>query len=121
MLASYAAVVFREGLADGEPVAIGGVGGVKTHPEARGRGHGAEVMREAFRTWSARMVDFGLLVCEPGLIDYYTRLGWAEFGGTVLTLQKGESVPFQFNRVMLIAVRSQPPSAGVIDLRGPPW
>ncbi len=64
---------------------------------------------------------FGLLVCEPGLIDYYARLGWIEFGGTLLTLQEGESVPFEFNRVMLIGVGARPPSSGLIDLKGPPW
>lgn len=106
---------------DGRPATIGGIGGVKTHPQARGRGYAAEVMREASRLWKERLVDFGLLVCEPDLIDYYRRLGWTEFNGELLTLQKGQSVPFEFNKVMLLGVQSQPPHTGVIDLQGPPW
>lgn len=120
-MASYAAVVIREGSLDGRPATIGGVGGVKTHPIARGRGYGAAVMREAVRLWTERLVDFGLLVCEPGLIDYYTQLGWTEFDGELLTLQKGKSVPFEFNKVMLLGVGVRPPRTGVIDLTGPPW
>lgn len=120
-LASYAGVVVREGRVDHRPVVIGGVGGVKTHPDARGKGYAAVVMTEAALFWADRRVDFGLLVCEPGLIDYYSRLGWSEFSGTLMTLQKGRLEPFEFNRVMVRDVASRAPVVGTIDLAGPPW
>ncbi len=120
-LVSYAALVSREGRVDDRPSIIGGVGAVKTHPDARGKGHASALMKEAERIWSDQMVDFALLVCEPGLIDYYSRLGWVEFRGTLLTLQKGKSVPFDFNRVMVLGVCTEPPTTGTIDLMGPPW
>lgn len=120
-LVSYAAVVIRDATVDGDPVIIGGVGGVKTRPDERGRGFAAAAMEEASRIWAERAADFGLLVCQPGLIPYYTRLGWMEFDGTLLTLQKGRLERFEFNRVMLLPVSGSPPRTGVIDLKGPPW
>ena len=118
---SYVGICLREGARDGKPARIGGIGGVKTHPSARRRGlaaHGMERAREFFR---ASAIDFALLVCEPRLLDSYGRLGWREFAGELLVRQRGETVPFTFNRVMTSAVRSAAPAFGTIDLLGPPW
>jgi aminoglycoside 2'-N-acetyltransferase I len=120
-LVSYTGIVLRDALADGQPVRIGGVGGIKTHPRARGRGYarrGIELAHECFLREGA---DFALLVCEPHLVAYYASLGWEEFEGTLLVRQRGETVPFTFNRVMTRPVRIDGPRRGVIDLCGGPW
>lgn len=121
-LVSYVGVLTRKGALDDAPVVIGGIGGVKTHPDARGLGYAALGMRRA-EEWFRQQdgVDFGLLVCEPGLIGYYNNLGWVEFEGSVLTTQGDRRVEFTFNRVMTQPIQSEAPVTGVIDLMGPPW
>jgi GNAT superfamily N-acetyltransferase len=58
-------------------IAVAGIGGVVTIPDARGLGHARTVLRHALdfvaRTWH---VDAGLLFCLPRLVPYYARLGW---------------------------------------------
>jgi GNAT superfamily N-acetyltransferase len=121
-LVSYVGVLTREGILDGEPVVIGGIGGVKTHPDARGLGYAALGMRRASEWFHEQpRVDFGLLVCEPGLLGYYSNLGWVPFNGTLLTTQGERTVEFTFNRVMTQPIKSPAPESGVIDLQGPPW
>jgi aminoglycoside 2'-N-acetyltransferase I len=121
-LVAYAGLVIRDGSHDGRPARIGGVGGVKTHPDHRRHGYAAEAMRSAHQFFStADEVDFGLLVCEDSLIPYYGRLGWLLFDGDLLTQQATGKVKFTFNRVMVNPVTRRAPDAGVIDLNGPPW
>ena len=121
-LVSYAGVLVREGTRDGRPARIGGIGGVKTHPDHRRRGLAALAMGRAVEWFHERGdVDFGLLVCEPRLLGTYGRMGWREFTGTLRVLQRGTSETFTFNRVMTHTVREDAPAAGMIDLAGPPW
>jgi aminoglycoside 2'-N-acetyltransferase I len=119
---SYTGVVLRDAILDGRSVRVGGVGGIKTHPAARGRGYARVSISAAldfFRTQGD--VGFALLVCEPHLLAYYSALGWREFRGRLLVLQHGETREFTFNRVMTHDVGSAGPVAGTIDLHGPPW
>ncbi|MCI0679282.1 MAG: GNAT family N-acetyltransferase [Actinobacteria bacterium] len=121
-LVSYVGVLTREGTLDTAPVTIGGIGGVKTHPDARGLGYAALGMRRATEWFHEQHgVDFGLLVCEPGLISYYENLGWVMFDGVLLTTQGAATVEFTFNRVMTQTIGRPAPVTGIIDLSGPPW
>ena len=120
-LVSYAGILVRDGLAGGEPVKIGGIGGVKTHPGHRRRGFAALAMARAVEWFRERDVDFGLIVCEPRLLGTYGRMGWREFPGELRVLQHGVPETFTFNRVMTHHVRIAAPARGVIDLCGPPW
>jgi aminoglycoside 2'-N-acetyltransferase I len=121
-LVSYTGIVMRDAAVDGRAARIGGVGGIKTHPSARGRGYarlGVEKALEFFREQPE--VEFALLVCEPHLIAYYAALGWVEFEGRLLVRQREVVETFTFNRVMTHAIRSDGPATGTIDLNGPPW
>lgn len=121
-LVSSLGALVRHATHDGRPVLIGGMGGVATHPEARRRGYAALAARRAHEFFLEHgEIAFSLLVCEPGLIEYYGRLGWREFDGRLMVRQRGERAEFTFNRVMLRAVNAAAPSSGVIDLLGPPW
>jgi ribosomal protein S18 acetylase RimI-like enzyme len=121
-LVSYAGVYVREAECGGRPVRVGGVGNVKTHPGARGRGLAALGVRRAVEFFREQpTVAFALLVCEPQLLGYYARLGWREFGGRLLVRQHGAACEFTLDRVMTHGVRSEAPVAGTIDLCGPPW
>lgn len=120
-LVSYTGLVIRRAHHDGTPVLIGGIGGVKTHPSARGRGLAPRGIQAALDIAEEKAADFALLVCEDHLTHYYIKGGWELFGGTMLTTQRGEKVPFDFNNVMVRSLNSAAPSDGVIDLDGPPW
>ena len=121
-LVSYVGVYTRAALLDGGEVTIGGIGGVKTHPDARGMGLAALGMTKATE-WllETARADFGLLVCQDELLDYYGRMGWRVFEGTLLTDQHGEKSEFTFNRVMTRDLVLEGPTDGVIDLQGPAW
>ena len=121
-LLSYAGVHLREAEHDGRLVRVGGIGGLKTHPDARRRGLAGLAVRRAVEFFRAQPgLAFALLVCEPRLLGYYGRRGWSEFGGALLVRHYGERREFTFNRVMTHAVDSDAPTAGTIDLCGPPW
>jgi GNAT superfamily N-acetyltransferase len=118
---SHAGAVVRDGRADGSPARIGGVGGVKTHPQARGRGLASQAIRRAMDLFRGQGVDFALLVCEPHLVPFYERIGWRTHAGDLVVRQHGEAVRFTFNLPMTHPVRTPCPQGVVIDLMGPPW
>ena len=120
-LVSYVGIVVRDATLDGEEGRIGGVGGIKTHPEARGRGHAAAGMEAALTFMAAKDCRFGLLVCDDELVPYYEPRGWKLFGGTLWTIQPAPSEVFTFNKVMVKNVAGPAPSRGSLDLEGPPW
>ena len=121
-LVSYVGICVRDGVYDGQPARIGGIGGVKTHPAARKRGLAALGLQRAAEFFRARGdVQFALLVCEARLLHYYGSLGWREFAGRLQVTQRGVPETFTFNRVMTCAASSPAPEAGDIDLLGPPW
>jgi GNAT superfamily N-acetyltransferase len=118
----HVGAVLREARWNERAVKVGGVGGVKTHPAARGRGFASAAIRRALDFFREQGdVDFGLLVCEPGLVPFYERLGWRMFPGDLLVTQRRVTVPFTFNLPMTIPLRLQESLCGRIDLLGPPW
>jgi hypothetical protein len=70
---------------------------------------------------SEKDVDFGLLLCEPGLIPFHERLGWRRFLGDLLVTHKQATVPFTFNLPMTIPLRLPQSLGGKLDPLGPPW
>jgi aminoglycoside 2'-N-acetyltransferase I len=121
-LVGYVGIVAREATLDGRAVRVGGIGGVKTHPAARGQGHARAALGRA----AAFMADelgaaFGLLVCREELLAFYGALGWRPFAGTMLVEQPDGRVPFTFNRAMVLPLREPAPLAGTLDLCGLPW
>ncbi len=117
----YVGAVLRDGMADGRAVKIGGIGGVKTHPQARRQGLASQAVGRAAELFRDEGVDFGLLVCEPPLVPFYGRLGWQPHAGGLVVRQHGRTVPFTFNLPMTCPVRNAELPGGVIDLMGPPW
>jgi GNAT superfamily N-acetyltransferase len=118
----YVGVVLRDARWDDRAVRVGGIGGVKTHPASRGCGLATTAIQRALDFFREQGdVDFGLLVCEPGLVLFYERLGWRRFPGELLVAQRQATVPFTFNLAMTTPVRLQEPLVGTIDLMGPPW
>jgi predicted N-acetyltransferase YhbS len=112
----------RAGTLDGEPVTIGGIGSVKTHPRAEGRGYASAGMRRAVEALNDQhRVVFSLLVCREHLLPFYGRLGWSAFPGELLVQQPAGRMVFTVNEKMVLPGGRPAPRAGVIDLNGPPW
>jgi GNAT superfamily N-acetyltransferase len=120
-LVSYVGIVLRAGMLDGAPVAIGGVGSVKTHPRAEGRGYASAGLRRAAAFLDDHRVDFSLLVCREELLPFYGRRGWLAFDGRLMVEQPSGRTVFTVNRPMVAAGIRAAPRAGVIDLLGLPW
>jgi predicted GNAT family N-acyltransferase len=122
ILVSYTGVTLRDAIHNDRSVQIGGIGGVKTHPAERGHGYAAMGLQHAVEFFGAQPdLAFALLVCEQSLIEYYSRFGWNEFEGRLMTFQHGETLEFAFNNVMVLDVHSPAPTSGTIDLLGLPW
>jgi hypothetical protein len=121
-LVSHVGVLVRAGTLDGAPVTVGGIGSVKTHPAAEGRGYASAGLRRAAAVLhDDHHAAFSLLVCQDHLVAFYQRLGWQLFGGDLLVEQPAGRTRFTINRVMVLTARRACPRAGVIDLEGLPW
>lgn len=120
-LVSYVGIVVRAGTLDGAPVRIGGVGSVKTHPRAEGRGYASAGLRRAAAFLAEHNVDFSLLVCRDELLPFYGRRGWLAFDGRLMVEQPAGRTLFTVNRPMVAPGRRPAPREGVIDLLGLPW
>jgi aminoglycoside 2'-N-acetyltransferase I len=122
-IVSHVGIVERVGAVSGQPVKLGGVGGVATHPEYRRRGlaqaameKAAEFMRDELR------VEFGLLICGGSMLPYYARLGWQSVEEPLMFDQPNGKVTFdKLTKVMILPCTKQAWPLGVIDLCGPPW
>ena len=118
----HGGIYLRNATFDARPVKIGGVGGVATRLDCRGRGIASEVMREAVREMRDKYgVDFGLLFCEPRHAPLYKRLGWRFFEGEVSVEQpRQRRVRFSVTDAFVFDLKIAP-RAGILDLCGPPW
>jgi aminoglycoside 2'-N-acetyltransferase I len=118
----HAGIYLRDAEFDARPVKIGGVGGVATRLDLRGRGIAGEVMREAVREMRDKHgVDFGLLFCEPRHAPLYKRLGWRFFEGEVFVEQPRQGrVRFRVSDPFVFDLKIAP-LAGILDLCGLPW
>lgn len=121
-LVSYIGLVTRDVTCDHTDMFIGGVGGVKTHPDARGRGYaGYGLQQVGAYLKDVLKVDFSLLVCSDRLVSYYGKFGWQPFAGDMLVEQFSEKVKFTFANPMVLAGTKPIPPCNVIDLCGKPW
>ena len=121
-LVAHVGIVVRMGTLDEAAVTMGGVGSVKTHPRARGRGYAsAGLRRAAAALHDDHRVAFSLLVCQEHLLPFYSRLSWLPFSGRLMVEQPTGPKMFTINRPMVLSGLSAAPQDGVIDLKGLPW
>lgn len=111
----------RTGIWNGRKVSIGGLGGVATREDCRGRGYATLAINAAIHTLTEeRAIDFGMLFCEPQNNAFYEKLGWQTFNGPVYAEQPGghgqftAMAPYVFKIKRLLR-------EGSIDLCGLPW
>jgi GNAT superfamily N-acetyltransferase len=105
----------------GEALRIGGIGGVATPPEHRGRGYASQAMRRAADFMRDELgLEFALLVCGPHRVSLYESLGWQLVTGPMLFDQPDGKQKFN-DPVMILSLTGKPWPAGEIDLMGLPW
>ena|SRR5207245_1971068 len=121
-LVCHVGIYHRKVTWNGRKLYAGGIGGVLTREDARGRGYASIALNAAIRTLKdARSVDFALLFCEPYRAPFYIARGWKPFDGEIYAEQpdKGRGrfeaiVPHVFDL-------RRAPRQGEIDLCGLPW
>ncbi len=81
-LACHVGIYFRTATWDGRKVEIGGIGGVSTREDCRGRGYATLALNAAIRTLrDHEAVRFAMLFCEPHNEAFYQARGWHSFQG----------------------------------------
>ena len=120
-LISHVEIVERTGTVAGQPVKLGGIGGVVTLPEWRGRGLATAALEPSAAFMRDELqVDFGLLICDEHMIPFYNRLGWQVVEGPLTFDQPGGKVVFDDVTMVLPCVGTDWPE-GASDLCGLPW
>lgn len=105
----------------GQPVRVGGVGGVATVGEMQGRGYAWKLMQFAERHMCEEMqVEFGLLFCLDRLKPLYERLGWQLLSEPVEFEQPSGKMISPLN-VMVLPCKGRTWPKGEVDLNGLPW
>lgn len=104
----------------GQPVTVGGVGGVVTVPEAQKRGFARELMRQATSLLVDWRVDAGLLFCLPRMFPFYESQGWQVVEQTVLIDQPSVRIASPLE-VMVLPLDGRPWPDGEVELNSFPW
>ena len=102
-------------------VKVGGMGDLITLPEWRGKGLASLAMQHLDEELLKHPdLEFGVLMCVPALVPYYSRFGWQAVPEPIVYEQAWgkETSP---EVTMVLPLRGQPWPAGPIDIMGLPW
>lgn len=121
-LVCHVGIVEQAATVGGEPVQLGGISGVVTEPDWRGRGLASEAMRRAAEHMRrSTAADYGLLLCLQERVTFYGRLGWQQITAPLFfTDWRGETVQTGL-AIMMLPLRDRPWAGGRIELSGLPW
>jgi len=120
-LACHVGIYFRTVTWNGRKLDIGGIGGVSTREDCRGRGYASLALNAAIQTMrDQEAVQFALLFCEPHNFKFYQSRGWHPFSGEIYAEQPGGKVRFEVLAPFVFDFR-RAPRRGTIDLCGLPW
>lgn len=116
-----ASVLRHEARLGDRSVVIGGLGGVITLPEARGRGLARRIVGRATEFLRDDLgASFGLLFCLPRLVPFYRSLGWEVVEPGVLIDHPGGKIPSPVP-VMILPFGEERWPAERVDLGSLPW
>ena len=120
-LACHVGIFFRTATWNGRKVNIGGIGGVVTREDCRGRGYAGIALGAAVQTLRQHeAVRFALLFCEPHNFAFYQTRGWHPFAGEIYAEQPDGRIRFDVTAPFVFDI-SRAPRDGTIDLCGLPW
>jgi predicted N-acetyltransferase YhbS len=84
VLLSYAEIISSTATRGNEQVQVAGLSNVFTFPPYRRTGLASKIARAANSFLDERHPEMAILFCEPGLVSFYTALGWtAAPAGTI--------------------------------------
>ena len=109
---------------DDKNLAIGGISGVLTHSDYRGRGLASKLINIALDYSRAQWhIDLALLTCKRKMITYYERLGWKLLDNEIHFLQDSGKTKFDKNLITGMSYHFTDADFpdGIIDLNGYPW
>ena len=120
-LACHVGIYFRTAMWNGRKVSIGGIGGVATRKDCRGRGYASVALGAAIQTMrDHEALRFALLFCEPHNYGFYQARGWHPFTGEIHAEQPEGRIHFEAMAPFVFDI-SRAPRDGTIDLCGLPW
>ncbi|HEX9215314.1 MAG TPA: GNAT family N-acetyltransferase [Bradyrhizobium sp.] len=120
-LVCHVGIYFRTVSWNGRKVHVGGIGGVCTREDRRGRGYATMAIDAAVHTMRANeAVRFAILFCEPHNVAFYEARNWHAFTGEVYCEQPEGRIRFTHMAPYVFDV-VRAPRLGTIDLCGLPW
>ncbi len=120
-LVSVVGILVREASLDGQPIILGGIGGVATLPEWRRKGFAGTLLdRAAEFLLDPLKVDFGFLVCANEKTRWYSSHGWQQINGQVYIDQPGGKMIMEGPNMILPVLKTRW-LEGCLDLCGLPW
>ena len=106
---------------DGEPLRVGGITGVVTEPEYRGRGIASTLVARAVHFMREELkLPLALLTCKPRLGPFYEKLGWQTVEEPTIFAQADGPRTVR-GLTMVVESGSARWPEGLIDLQGLPW
>lgn len=114
--------IIERGVSVGEYIiSVGGVSGVITHREWRGRGIARAVLGRAVEFITSELrAEFALLLCRQEVAPFYARLGWKLTRGATTFLQPTGKVVYPKLTMVYECGEERWPD-GDVDLCGLPW
>jgi GNAT superfamily N-acetyltransferase len=120
-LACHVGIYFRTIDWNGNKIHVGGVGGVMTREDCRGRGYASLALAAAIDTVRANQAArFALLLCEAHNFAFYRARGWDPFEGEIWCEQPDGRIRFDLMAPFVFDIK-RAPRQGRIDLCGLPW
>lgn len=120
-LACHVGIYFRTITWNGNSIHVGGIGGVMTRPDCRGRGYATLALDAALQTMRANeAARFAILFCEPHNFAFYQARNWQPFTGEVFCEQPDGRIRFDLMTPFVHDIR-RAPRQGTLDLCGLPW
>src|SRR5215475_3446073 len=120
-LACHVGIYFRTITWNGRKIHVGGIGGVSTREDCRGRGYATLAIDAAIHTMRANeAVRFAILFCESHNFAFYEGRNWHRFTGEVYAEQPEGRIRFDHMTPFVFDI-ARAPRQGTIDLCGLPW
>ena len=104
-------------------VAVGGIGGVMTLSDWRGRGSARAALASATAFVGTQLwAPFALIICPKVDVGFYLHLGWSVADGAILCDQPGGQVALPHEGAVVLPCQGDAAwPGGSIDLLGCPW
>jgi predicted N-acetyltransferase YhbS len=119
------AVVTREALLEGRPVAIMGLAGVVVKDGYQGEGIGREMLKHSMSHVDTNPLDFCILLCERELESLYNKLGFRQIPGRNALFSQPDGRHYEYKPDKGITMVYEKNGArwpgGLLDLNGLPF